>query len=782
MTLAAAAVTGATAVNPSVSVSQGTEKVQTNRATAFRPVKSETLADGVVRKTISSHNGRHIKKLDLRTSDTSINPMQRKTRARVAGLPEGVSFYEGFEDCDLTVLNWIPEGWSTISNGDPELEDAGRWGVMQSGGGFGIPSAPEGDFMMSIGYSMGGFEQDEWLVLPTLKVSENEQFKFNLSVTPMFFYECTGEYVDWDNMVWISEPVAKGDLYVMARVGDGEWKQIWSMLDQFSGWSFEEISVYDEFAYYIAPLDEYAGQEVQLAFRYKAQDCNTIFLDCVSIGLPALEDISFMNPLETLYWGFDRSDSWRCMTLNIAQYPVYGPLTWQNTSYADATYSWTYHDPVTNDLATSNDQYELTVTYEPDYTSEFTRRNNFYYPPVLTATASGATDGSCTMVADYLAAGGKPEFETTYSNGSKELIDFGLLPFNINTDGYGITTIDAQNVGDIAFPIFGYNCNSDKFWLDYTLNGEEPSEGDDVKLVSILNFIYAPSAPMAVTGVHVNGVGKVSENAEFKIEIIPCDDKYQPMEEAIATAVCSGADFVRTEPDALPYQLLMIPFDFDVPAVLDANEHMAYIVKLSGFNSPEVETFIPLQSLKPNADYLCHGWLEKMIKIDSDFYRNSYSPMANFEGQYGECYNAFCIALDGYYPWLESDVNEVTVAPDGTAVEINLGSYYDGSELSIESVMGITAEISGRYDKCVLSIRHDDTEAIADGNLVISAPGVRKSIKVTETVSVDSIESVSADIEEVYSIDGKRLQVSDLTSGVYVVRYTDGKTRRIIVR
>ena len=232
---------------------------------------------------------------------------------------------------------------------------------------------------------------------------------------------------------------------------------------------------------------------------------------------------------------------------------------------------------------------------------------------------------------------------------------------------------------------------------------------------------------------------------------------------------------------SLSYMGLNIPFKFDTPVVLD-DSYPAYIVKLSGFNSDKVETFIPVQSVIPN-EYLCHGWLEKAIKIDSDEYRTSYSPMANVEGNYGPCMNAFSINLDAYYPWLQCKETATSIYPDGTPTYVNLESYYDGSELSISTPAGLQAEASGRYNECVLTLVHNYTDVIVEGDVVISAPGVEKRIKVSEsTVGVDSIgqEEGSGNIVAVYTVDGKRISSESAKKGIFLVKYSDGKVRKTV--
>lgn len=139
-------------------------------------------------------------------------------------------------------------------------------------------------------------------------------------------------------------------------------------------------------------LDKIAGKKAKIAFRYVGIDGNSMFIDAVGVGYPALEDVSYLDPFSTLYWGFTRSASLTCLTADIAMYPVYAPLTWTNMTYIDgAEYEWTYCDPVTADFVTDNNPEALTVTYIPDYSSEASMRNNFFYPPTLTASAPNST-------------------------------------------------------------------------------------------------------------------------------------------------------------------------------------------------------------------------------------------------------------------------------------------------------------------------------------------------------------------------------------------------------
>ena len=148
-------------------------------------------------------------------------------------------------------------------------------------------------------------------------------------------------------------------------------------------------------------------------------------------------------------------------------YPVYAPLTWTNMTYIDgAEYEWTYCDPVTADFVTDNNPEALTVTYIPDYSSEASMRNNFFYPPTLTASAPNSTPGSYTAPYVYFQAGGK--VERTLNDGTE--FEATLFPFALNNSGFTFITCDDETIGDNAIPVFGYNNHTDQYWLNYSLN------------------------------------------------------------------------------------------------------------------------------------------------------------------------------------------------------------------------------------------------------------------------------------------------------------------------
>lgn len=756
-----------------VAVSHGVVKAKSDVKTTVLPGAHSVM------RTVGK---RSVKSLRVTPELKSISPiMNRALRKAAAGeLPAGLSFYENFEGAVADDAAWLPEGWSVVSNGDPSLGASEKWCIYKSDPAF--MEAYEGNYMMMINFA--SVQQDEYLIMPKITVKENEQLKFSILETPLFFYQTwseDGDVIDWGAMKWVVDPQQNGDITVEVRRNGGEWAKVWSMMDQYPAKAGDDItgimSIGDFFERTVS-LDEFAGEEIEIAFHCKALDCNTTAIDVVSVGLPSVDGISYMMPLNTLYWGFDRSEGWSSMNNIFTLNPVNTPIEFTNMSDIDgATYSWAYHDPETNDWGVSNAQDMLSVTYRPDYTSEFTCRNNLYYAPVLNASAPGASDGSFTINSPYIQAGGRADF---VSNGIE--YNFGLLPFNINETDYGFTLIDDENIGDPAIPVFGHNVNTNKYWLWWRFNGETPDPDSDVQLDAILNFLCAPSAPLVIEGLHLLATGKIQNNPEFKAEIIPLSEEFTPIEGTVlASATCKYDKFVVYEGSGTN-DLFNICFDFAEPFVLD-DTYQAYFVRISGFNCDDVTFFAPLQSLLPDPNYLCFGYVETRNKILSDDYRLSYTPLAYVEGEYGDCYNAFAIHIDGCYPWLDCDVDEINVAADGTPVTVSLGSYYDGADLKISAPAGIEASVSGRYGNCVLTVKHDDTEVIAQGDLTVSAPGVSKTIKIAQGAGISDVTPDSGkEIKAVYTVDGRQVNQTEATRGFYIIRYTDGTSSRTLLK
>jgi len=724
---------------------------------------------------------RKVKKLRKPGVESNTVRLPRHKAVTQAAENNGFAMFESFEGWDGTDPFWTPEGWTVEMRGDVDRTES--WTPDTYNPSLGI-SVPDGNYYYGISFSSGN--QDEWLISPATEISDGFVLSYWLYLNPPFLFGM--DNVDWDELVFIGEKVIAATLQVWAQPEGGEWVMLHDFVDDYKDMSLMELLNATPVGLEKKSIDvsQFAGKKTKFAFRYVGTDGDTMFIDAIGVGYPELEGVSYMNPFETLYWGFDRSWQMSGLTAGIAQYPVYAPLTWTNMTYEEnATYSWKYCDPETSESVTSDAPDELTVTYVPDYSSESTKRNNFFTPPTLTASAPNATPAEYTAPYLYFQAGGKYEFE--FNDGSN--IEGSLLPFDYNQLGLTMEIYDDPTIGDMAIPLFGHNANTNTYWLNYSLNGEEKQPGDDVQFNGIANMIFPPSAPLVVNGVTVNAYGKVADDAEFTISIYAFDETMAYDYELLTllgTATIKGKDILKQFDDDLGY--LCLPFDFETPVVIKASEDTpAYFVSLTGFNSDKVEYFAPLQSQVPNPEYICHGYMMKHIDIPG-MGRDAYDSFValvyrDADNEYHDLYSAFAIGLNAEYPWLTTDVEKIELPGDGTPVQVALGSYYDGSKLRIEAPAGVIASASGRYDECVLTLSHNNSDVVAEGNVVVKAPGVEITLPLTQSAGIGSIiADENASVTGVYDLSGRSIDAGNAQSGVYVVKYSDGSVRKVAVK
>ena len=75
-------------------------------------------------------------------------------------------------------------------------------------------------------------------------------------------------------------------------------------------------------------------------------------------------------------------------------------------------------------------------------------------------------------------------------------------------------------------------------------------------------------------------------------------------------------------------------------------------------------------------------------------------------GEYVDLTGAFAIGLDAEYPWLTTTSEGVALTDGNRTAHVALGSYHDGSKLTVSAPEGITATVAGRYNECVLDRAH----------------------------------------------------------------------------
>lgn len=707
----------------------------------------------------------------------------RKVIMKGGELPTGYALYENFEGkAYADGEEWLPDGWTVESKGSEELKPNHKWHV-ESYDNAGLNSS-DGDYAMYIETAYD--PQDEWLILPKVTVEKNMTLNFDGFINP--FYIFSTDNIDWDTSEYIGGKVIAATLKVMARVDGGEWTEVWDASTKYLDNSMQELMKLtpQSMQPYTINLDAFVDKQVEFAFQYVGCDGGEMLIDKVAISLPTIESF-YIRPLESLFWGFDDLGQWSTAVKEVSIVPVYSPVTWLNDNAIDgANYEWKWYNPLKDQWVVDNNPDELTISFEPNYSTEITTINNFSYPPVLSASMPGTTPSEFMDAYVYLQAGGEPRMKVQSSG----YFTPGLVPFGPESEGITYLTVDADP-GELETPITGYDKNVDEYWRNYTFGKAFEDGNIPENYVSyvdgIMNVILPASSPLVVDGATLIARGKVADDASLTLKIFALgEDGFLDLESTpIVSAICQGDDIVKFNfRDYLDY--LTLNFKFDEPVVL-SNENAGYIVLISGYHNDKFEYFAPMQSAKPNPNMMNYGYLLKYTDYpEQNELRASYMHLANLEGEYGECYNAFAINLHGRYGWLKSDVTEVSLPWDGTPVEVAFDSFYDGADFQFSELEGVKATASGRYGDVKVSISKDTVaDAPIDGSITVSVPGFKHEIKVTqETNSVSDIDaSSSAEVVSVYSLDGAALaNKSDLAPGVYVVRYSDGSVRKLHIK
>jgi len=710
-----------------------------------------------------------------------VNPMMKKGLKRaIDGNSEGVLLYESFENEGA-----LPAGWAVESKGAQALDDTQRWFVSKTFSYY-FPSPSDGEYYAGISYSDDEqAKQDEWLVSPQIEINEGAcELSFMAFFQPAYFYIIDSDHVDFNKSEWKKQEQVN-TLQILVQEEGGEFEVLTDYAEEYMGTGYDVL--YAEKSSELSPrtvsLEKYAGKKIRIAFRVLGYGGNYIFLDQIRVALP-IPAADIMAPFTTMYYGFSDEPGWIGLTKRIALFPAYRPITFTNYSYDAVTYSWLYQDPATGEMTTNNYPDELEVSYRPDYSESTDNANTLVNVPVLCAEGQGFTSVQNPWAeADLMQIGGAPRIKI----GSGLTKEYGMLPFDQLTYDIGFVSEDCAPIGALAVPIFGHDVNTDKYWVYYTTAGD-PQEGDYCLLTGYYNMIYPSNSPLVVEGATAMAYGFISDNAEFKCEIYPYEEVYDEdgmlaghimCETPLATAVCKGTDVINRDPTS--NSSLTIPFTFDKKVIIDET-HPAYCVKITGFRSDEVEYFAPIQQWMPNPFDICLGFVEKEMSISGRVGKGQHG-LGYYTNEFGDMYCAFAINLTGYYPWLESEKEEISLG-NGTTAEVALDSYNDAAMFEFESSPWIKASATGRFGntKLILSAEPTD-EAGREGFVTVKTDGLSKTFKVTQQQSgiEDVTGSAEAALKAVYTLDGIKVS-GELPAGVYVEVYTDGAVRKRVVK
>ena len=206
-------------------------------------------------------------------------------------------FYEDFESWDGETSAWLPEGWTKqVTNAEQEAMEDGRftWHVDTKHPQQTIPNAIEGSKFAIVYYANTTDEngkkvdlaQDEWLISPAVRLGEDARLDFYLGYSPLFLFDLNNENVNWGAMDFVNRKPST-TLKVMLRADGGEWQEIYDVYNEWAEESFSTLfnSCFDSNYHPVAlSLADYAGKEVQVAFRFVGKFGNTMEIDAVRIS------------------------------------------------------------------------------------------------------------------------------------------------------------------------------------------------------------------------------------------------------------------------------------------------------------------------------------------------------------------------------------------------------------------------------------------------------------------------------------------------------------------
>lgn len=690
-----------------------------------------------------------------------LNPEMRKNRRNLTN-KEGFILFEDFEAWDSSDANWLPEGW-TVDHKNSPASNRG-WKMTQP---YWDP-----DYIDSkcVTYELFIAEDgepcpsvDEWIITPEFPVAEGMELTYETMTSPYYY--------DWsymDDSYRLSEYVILNDLKVNVSDDGGKtWTELFShaqdLIEETNG------NFFAMFNYNMRPftlsLDNYAGKNVKIGFQIVGTEFNTSFIDNVSVGLPPTQT-SYTRQVSNLYFGLTDMDNYVPASLMIG--PVYSPVTYTNTTKTkNAEFLWTY-EAVPGETSTSTDK-NLTVTYKTDYTDAFSTRNNLYPFPVLEGSSAATSPDEFTYQGFY-QAGGRGEYEIHYVDTDEyEVLQLGMTVADPRTEG-------TATWADIAVPYFGYNNQSDRFWSEYTF-GEDyvPGGNNWHHLEKIADFFYTPGVPIVIEGIRLNAFGKIKRTANFTADIYLLSAGYVIPDEPAYTATCTGNDITIIDRNSTN-DFISLNFKFDQPVVISKAEAPYFLVAIGGFRDEKnVEYFSPEMSAVSNPNNLGLGWIGSQMCWEGSMLPFSWSAVANYTG---DEFVSFYIMLDGIFPWLEAETEQIDIVAGETAT-LELDSYYDGSNLKFEGMpTWLFASAEGRYDKTVVTFKTLNWYAEQSADITITAPGVSKKVHISCDVS--GINDINADNDgpvRYFNLQG--VEIDNPGTGIYI-RVKGNKTEKVI--
>lgn len=587
--------------------------------------------------------------------------------------------YENFSGWDEKNSKWLPEGWALEHKGTCSMDYS--WSVFAPNMYY--PAIHDGKYCFCVSFTEK--PQDEWLITPEFTPKENMLLSYYMLNRPLLFYSM--ENLDWGTKEYNGDKIVAFTLQILIQEEGGEWQILRDHAEEWKNCNYHELfdaSNTSALEKQTVDLNAYADKKVKIAFRYLGADGDMMMLDAVGVGYPTLDAVWYMEPTNSLYWGFSKDSYFYQPATDIAYYPANTGIIWPNMSEEDASYSWQYDANNNSGFKAEEDEYELSLTYGND---EEGQTPTLYESPILTAIAPERIDGVYQSPVKYFQIGGKTSF-----TGADGTFDFTLFQFPMINQDLAYKGVMDDKLGAYSIPVYGYNEFSNDYWLNYSLNGEEALEGDYSHLIGIGNVYFAShDVALKVNGISVYGWGRIWDDAELTATIYALDSEMHTAYDTytvVGRATLSGKDILALD-DKRYKDYIYLPFKFDETVNVQASEeHPAFLIMLEGFNSDKVDYFAPLHNYLPIDNGFSAGYMLHEINLQGhtgdDAYKSLKSTQYVENGTYYTHPVTFAIGLDAEYA-TESTAVEAIGASEGSEVTYDL----NGRQVSAASASGI---------------------------------------------------------------------------------------------
>lgn len=760
-------------------------------------------ANGNLRKVLTKNNAPKFATNDF----NSVVPMAKGKGTMAAG--NGVALSEGFEGYDGTSDNWIPEGW-TLEASEALANTNYTWHGTEGDGMFAFPY--EGDCMMGINAIMmedqlqevGGNidEQNEWLITPSITISEYQKLYFYAYYAPLFLFDISK--IDYVSM----EFTEKSQVYtvrVLASVDNGEWVELY---DLGSDWTdpnlgfMELLNIDATWFSYTIDLDEYVGKNVRFAFQYQGLWGDNFYIDAVSVATPQPQ-ACYQRPGGAYFLGMDEE----FMSIN-SDYMLaapYADLTWYNSSNSDSeSFVWSYTDPETGEEAISTD-IDLTVNYP--YT------NGSISVPVITAYAEGADENSYGWGGDGILIGGSCMF--SFTDGS--IGRYGVSTADVATNLFTSVMVSEENMA------FGFYPNSKELWSP--MFGLAGDENNYVEVTEIGNLFPAPEVPYSLERVYLLGEGTVDAGTTINMTIYAVDENGY-LGDAIAVGHISGSDvaYPMVGQGADYEKYLSMGFDilqkdefgFEMPGIISVDSAIYVAITVENIGNSNFGFF---QTAYPAANNETNGYFRIVGKQNGEDV-NSLQPLSNMTISTGPCYSSFLFYLLASYDVMHCDESTTFNADNaGETKTYNVVSNYatagwtvtksdesadwfsysvadgDGINSTITfDVDAMPSNITGRSCDVTITVSPSAslTFTVSQGDGSVESAVVASAAKV-DVVDGDFVITAPASINavSVYNIAGQLINTAavdgtttvdgaSLAQGVYILKFNDGSSVKVV--